>query len=336
MYFDYGRSVPGKMEHWLRSDGTPGGFYDVAWRPTIVATSAERFRGDPSGAGPVIRSYGMSFVNNVLSAARALDADLAIDTHAGPAAPPNFTLALFEDDRHNRRPGDIAVFGVLSSSVPALAAMSNSTWLFEQPAPFTYPVYRPEGEGLRRIDPLVESMEAQLALRSDPAAAAAWTAQLDAEDAFYSPVTFGAQMLDLSPFARLVRRSLAIGHIESTKREIIAGDLYPYAEVLRRMAVRFAEAARSDGQSPVVMLIQGRDRGDADLLAIMKATLDRHDIPYLATAEHFDPRNRAGFRPDGHYKPEIDRQFGVAFLALIERLTSQAAPRTDDTVEASN
>lgn len=58
----------------------------------------------------------------------------------------------------NRRKDDVAVLGILSSSVPALAALSNRTWMFEQPAPFTYPVFRPDAQGgLKRIDPLVRS-----------------------------------------------------------------------------------------------------------------------------------------------------------------------------------
>jgi hypothetical protein len=324
-YFEYGRSVPGKLARWERHPDTRGNLYDVAWRPGLVADSAARFGAEAEKRDPTVRSYGMSFVRNILRAAKTQDPDLVIDTHGGPAAPPNFTFALFEDDRANRRAGDIAVLGVLSSSVPALAALSNSTWMFEQPAPFTYPVYRHSGEGMQRIDPLVESVEAYRNLDRDPAAAAAWAAQLSAEDAFYSPVTFGAAILDLSPFARLVRRSLATAHIESIKRDIVDNGLYPHAETLQRMAVRFAETARSDGQIPVVMLIQGRDRGDVDLLAIMKPTLERNDIPYLATAEHFDPRNLSGFKSDGHYRQAIDDRFGAAFLALIDRLTVREA-----------
>ena len=43
----------------------------------------------------------------------------------------------------------IVVLGFLSSSLHAMASLSNRTWSFEQPAPFTYPVFLPEGAGLR-------------------------------------------------------------------------------------------------------------------------------------------------------------------------------------------
>ena len=95
------------------------------------------------------------------------------------------------------------------------------------------------------------------------------------------------------------------------------------------MIVRFAETARSDGQIPVVMLVQGRDPADADLLAVTGETLDRHGIAYLATAEHFDPRNLAGFESDGHYRREIDRRFGIAFVALLDRIAPHTAAVAD-------
>ena len=168
-YFEYGRSVPGKLARWQDRPGTPGNLMDVAWRPEMIARSAVEFEAEASTAQPVIRGYGMSFVNNILQSAATQDPGLILDLHSGPAAPPNFTYALFEEDRDNRRAGDVAVLGILSSSVPAMGALSNSTWMFEQPAPFTYPVYYPKENGLRRVEPLVSSQDSFHALRLDPA-----------------------------------------------------------------------------------------------------------------------------------------------------------------------
>lgn len=321
-YFEYGRSVPGKLARWETSPDSPGNLYDVAWRAASVSDSNVRFRENQAVSGPVVRSYGMSFVNNILKQAQEVELDLALDLHGGPGAPPNFTYALFFDDAQNRRPGDFAVFGILSSAVPALAALSNRTWAFEQPAPFTYPVFHLADDGLSRVEPLVNSANAERALSTQPDAQAAWTQQLEEEDFFYSPTTFGALWLDYSPFARLVRRSLAKSHIERIETKILSG-AYPYDEVLRRMISSFAETARSDGQIPIVMLIQSRERGDVDVLAIAKPILERDNIPYLATVEHFDPQDISGFLGDGHYRPEIDRRFGAAFLDLIDSLKTR-------------
>lgn len=318
-YFEYGRSVPGKLAQWEAQPDVSRNLYDVAWRSELVSLSAAKLAKDHTTSGPVVRSYGMSFVNNILEHAQAVEPKLKVDSHAGPGAPPNYTYALFLDDAQNRRFGDFAVFGILSSAVPALAAMSNRTWMFEQPAPFTYPVFHPVGNNLRREEPLVNSPAVERALRTQPDAQAAWVRQLVEEDLFYSPITFGAPWFDHSPFARLVRRSLAKSHMARVETQIFSGS-YPYAEVLRRMIANFAEIARSDGQIPIIMLIQSRERGDADVFAIAKPILERDNIPYLATAEHFDPQNSLGFLGDGHYRPEIDRRFGEAFVNLIESL----------------
>lgn len=316
-FFEYGRSVPGKLERWEQRPDLAGNLYNVGWRPTAVATSKTAFANEPKDIGPVIRSYGMSFVLNIRKQAVEMRKDLKWDTHAGPAGPPNFTYALFHDDRANRRPGDIAIFGILASGVSTMAALSNSTRVFEQPAPLTYPIYWPEGEGLRKVDPLVESVDDQRALPQDPEAAAAWTAQLAQEDAFYSPITFGMKWLDISPFARLVRRSLAKSHIETRINDILTDGAYPYEVVLPRMIRAFAETARADGQTPVVMLLQTRNQRDPDLLALAKPVLEAHDIPYFASAEHFDPRDLSGFAADGHYTAEVDRLFAERLLEIL-------------------
>ncbi|MEL6791651.1 MAG: hypothetical protein AAFO78_13915, partial [Pseudomonadota bacterium] len=178
-------------------------------------------------------------------------------------------------------------------------------------------IYWPEGEGLRKVDPLVESVDDQRALPQDPEAAAAWTAQLAQEDAFYSPITFGMKWLDISPFARLVRRSLAKSHIETRINDILTDGAYPYEVVLPRMIRAFAETARADGQTPVVMLLQTRNQRDPDLLALAKPVLEAHDIPYFASAEHFDPRDLSGFAADGHYTAEVDRLFAEKLLEIL-------------------
>ncbi|MCV3273781.1 hypothetical protein [Roseobacter sinensis] len=312
-YFEYGRSVPGKLEAWQAAPEAQGNLFDVGW---IEAQLNDSLTG-PDAPGGVVRSYGMSFVDNILRQAVAADPALAVDRHAGPGAPPNYTYAVFLDDHLHRQAGDVAVLGILSSSVPSLAALSNRTWVFEQPAPYTYPVFTPAQDGgLSRIDPLITSPAQERALAQDPAAEAAWTAQLAQEDAFYGAPTFGATALDVSPFARLVRRALAKSHVSDRKTAVLAGG-FPYAQVLSRMVTGFAEQAQTEGVYPVVFLIQTRDPNDPDLLAVLGPVLQEHGIPYLATAEHVDPRDPTAFVGDGHYTHDNDRLFAEAFLRLM-------------------
>lgn len=317
-YFDYGRSVPGKIAEWEQSPDLPGNLLKVGWRSDLVHDSIDKFRNAPD-TGPVLREYGMSFVNHIMDAAQNIVPGLPVDRHSGPNAPPNYTYALFQDDHANRRPGDIAIFGVLSNALDAMAALSNSTWAFEQPAPFTYPVYELEGDGLKRVEPVIENVAAYESLSTNPELARAWTQQLSQHDAYYSPLSFGATFLDISPFARLVRRSAAVNNISQAKKHVLSAKGYPYPEVLRRMVREFAATARADGQIPVVVLVQS-SADDPDVLAITKPALQQDDIPYLATIDYYDPRNTAGFIADGHYKPEIDHLFGEGLIKLLRKI----------------
>lgn len=317
-YFDYGRSIPGKLDRWIADPDQPENLFDVAWIPDTLARSERLFVSEDPVPG-TLRGYGMSFLAQMMTAAGKQDPTLRIDLHGGPAAPPNFAYAMFLEDRANRRPGDVVVLAILSSSLPGMASLSNRSWSFEQPAPTTYPVFWPDGEGgLRAVEPLVTSAAEERALRQDPAAAAAWGRQLAQEDAFYSPVSFGYPLLDHSPLARLLRRAWAIQMIADRKAEIVAGaNAYPLAEALQTLVAEFARIARADGQIPVVYLIQGRDPGDADLLGITGSVLQDQRIPYLATQDLADPRNPANFAPDGHFIQSMDEAFGAAFRRLL-------------------
>lgn len=316
-FFDYGRSVPGKLADWRAHPGQGANLQTAGWLPEEVAESAAAFAAEPDGIGPVMRVYGMSFVNHITEAAAKIAPEIPLDQLSGPGAPPNFTYAAFLDDRANRRPGDVVVLGILSSSLAPMASFSNSSWAFEQPAPFTYPIFRPDAaQGLTRLDPLMQSLEQYMSGNID---AAAWDAQRQAEDALYSPVATALPVLDASPFARLVRRSLALDDIRRRERAVLRDPddaPYPYGVVLRRMVTEFATMARADGQVPVVVLVQGQDGGDPDLAALVRPTLEAGGIPYFATVDHQDPRDPNAFVPDGHYRKAVDEAFGAALRAL--------------------
>lgn len=317
-FFEYGRSVPGKIAEWQVAGSGSGNLLGVAWRPDILAQSATDFAAEDPTAGPVIRSYGMSFTQQLLGAAQELRPGLLLDQHNGPAAPPNFAYAVMLDDRENRRAGDIVVIGILSSSLPALGSFSNRVWNFEQPAPFTYPVFRPAAAGgLERRDPVLTS----LAELDDPAKATAFDAQMQAEDDLWSAAAFSLPALDTSPFARLLRRKLASGAINAREAQIISHPLdgaMPWAEVLQRMVRETARLAREDGQIPLVVLIQARGTDQPQLAAALRPTLEAEGIPYLATEDIADPRDASAFLPDGHFTPATNRKLAEKMLAMPE------------------
>lgn len=322
-FFAYGRSVPGKITQWKAEPGTPGNLLKVAWLPEMIAASTETAATRPVESGPVLHAYSMSFVNHIIKAAQNARRGLQVETRAGPNASPNFTYAAFLQDRRNRRAGDIAVLGILSSSVSAMGSFSNSTWVFEQPAPFTYPVFRPDAdEGLRVEVPVLQSLAEEMSLAQTPELAQSWLAQLRTQDLLYTPAAFDLAWLDVSPFARLVRRALAKGAIDARKAQVIAhpddGPM-PYAEVLRRMIDTFNRTARTDGQIPIVVLVQSNRPGDPDLKALLEPYLKDRSYPYFATQDHQNPRDPRAFASDGHYRQAVDDRFGVLFLDVLDR-----------------
>lgn len=322
-FFEYGRSVPGKLAQWQENPDMPANLLRVAWQPAIVSGSARAFAEEDPGQRR-LRLYGFSFANHISEALAARRPDLPIDRHSGPGAPPNFTYSLAAQDRANRRPGDVVVWAVLSSSTPAMSSFSNRVWAFEQPSPFTYPVYRlAEGGGLRREDPVVVDLDDQLALDERPELAARWSRQLRERDGLYTAAAFGAPWLDISPFSRLIRRARATNAIAEREDAITArpdAAPYPYAEVLRRMARDFAAEVRADGQVPVVMLVQTGDLGSPDLRALLAPYLREHDIPYFATADYQDPADPSVFLPDGHYTYPVNERFGAEFDRFLQEV----------------
>lgn len=322
-YFDYGRSVPGKIEKMAEASDKPDSLYNLAWRDELIASSTENFAAEVKHGDwkkPVVRSYGMSFINQILDAAAEIDASLVLDKHAGPAAPPNFTFAVFQDDRANRRKGDIAVLGILSYSVPAMTSLSNRTWLFEQPAPFTYPVYKTHTGSLTRIDPLVESLNDQINTYTDKQFSKSWRQQLRKEDRFYAAATFDFSQLDVSPFARLVRRYLANYHLGKVRGGLVndrgAEPASELKTILRLMIAEFAETARSDGQTPVVIFVETKG-GGLGLGESLSAEAAIAGALVLDTSTIHAPTDPSGYIADGHFTSEITRQLGAAFLDLL-------------------
>ena len=105
-YFEYGRSVPGKLERWLEKPDMRGNLLDVGWK----ATDDDRLTG-PGAPQGVVRAYGMSFVNNILRAAEEQAPGIPQDRHSGPGAPPNYTYAYFLELRRCRCAWHPFVFG---------------------------------------------------------------------------------------------------------------------------------------------------------------------------------------------------------------------------------
>ncbi len=114
-YFDYGRSIEGKLARLV-------GPTDAHSAPIVVAGWIDRECGHtpppllPGRSGVTI--YGMSFSAHIAGQLEQLAPTLAISSYAGPAAPPNHSYACFQSvNAAGDDPNGIQIFGVLASSI---------------------------------------------------------------------------------------------------------------------------------------------------------------------------------------------------------------------------
>lgn len=317
-YFDFGASIEAKMRRMVRDrDSTSAPVASAGWLEPWNSGGAP-IAAPPGGL--LVAAYGQSFTFQVVEPMARLDSAITLRTRGGPASPAGHAYALWESDRARVRP-DVAILGVLASSVRGLDAASASTWQFEAPPLYTYPRYRvgPSGEPVAE-PPRVRSLADLRAALADPARMRAWEAQLAREDAWYDPLLWRASWLDRSALARVLRRAWA----QRQQREHLARlrdrrgfrDDAEAVRVLRALAGAFARGCRQDGTLPVVLLLEDAGYGD-DLSRALAPELERLGVVWMGTHALADPRNPVNLKADGHFIPDVNRRLGAALLGRV-------------------
>ena len=314
-YVNYGRSVQGKQIRWESHPQLVGNLSKVAWRDDIIKRSSTAYLKDQD-AEFTIRSYGMSFANNILNSAKQLDQTIKIDLHSGPAAPPNFVYSILMQDQDNRNSGDTVVFSILSSSVKAMGSFTNATWNFEQPAPFTYPVYFVDKDSslLTRIPPKVTTYEEHLISLSAGSSRDLWLDQLAQTDHMWNWKAYSIPLLDHSPFFNFIRRMVVSRSQNNISNETLRTNSDHYFEALKRMLSATQSALNSECQNLVVFLIQSADPSDPELEEELLPFLTNNNIKFLSTQRMASSSEPSNYIADGHFTPEVDSVFAQFFL----------------------
>lgn len=315
-YFDFGSSIEAKTRRMVgerEADTAPSAL--SGWLEPPAAGGASRVPGRR-----LVTAYGQSFTFQVTGPMAKLDTSLVLRTLGGPASPASHGYALWEADRRRVR-SDVAILGVLASSVRGIDATSAATWQFEAPPLYTYPRYRVEADG-RPIaaPPLVRSLADLRGALADPARWRAWEAQLARDDDWYDPLLWRASWLDRSSLAKLLRRAWA----QRAQRARLARlhDRRGFREdaeqvrVLRSLAGSFVDGCREDGTLPVVLLLE--DAGYSDHLArALGPELERKGAVWMGTHAYADPGNPVNLKGDGHFVPELNERLAAELLARI-------------------
>jgi hypothetical protein len=328
-YFLYGTSAGRKIDAIMASSGaTPLLMQDTGWIEEPDQT--ERAAIDPEI--PKITIYGMSFSQNVGNQLKEIEPDWDIRLLQGPGSTPNRTFAQFLSDRPEK--AQIVVFGILASTVPMLGTVSYRTWSREVPMPHLYPKFSLDetGNNLVLTPPPASTLSEFRTLLQTEAGQESLRGFLATHDSFYDPFVDQRTILDYSTMIRLVRRAYG----QRQKQEIIGRFYSPetgftnhanQVTVLRMMVREFIGQARADGQTPVVLLFN--DRGYSDhLFQALADLIEETGVPYISShrflrADEFDK-----FRPDGHFKPEYDRQIAECLRDLIISSRSGLANRS--------
>ena len=208
-YFEYGRSVEGKLARKMAEDPSRGGnILSAGW---IDHEQLKQLPDRPhEGANLLVAAYGQSFTLNAANAAAKMDTRVTIRPFGGPGAPPSHSYAAYLADAPYRK-ADVVVFGVLSSTIGLMGSLSGLFSNFESPAPFTYPRYRLTGDRLSAELPLIRSeTEFRAAFLRRSGTWQQFKAQLEQSDRGYDAFTFEESVADSSSIVRLLRRGWVV------------------------------------------------------------------------------------------------------------------------------
>lgn len=322
-YFDYGRSTEGKLSTLVdpRGSDLDDPIIKAGWlEPTVWASLPTQ---PEQGDELLVAGYGMSFNNQLCEAAADLHGKMTLRLIAGPAAPPSHSYRAWELDEAGGE-ADVAVFGVLASSVKRMRNLSGLTWTYEHPAPFTYPIYRLEHDGLERIDPLIRTeTDFREAFLERNLKWHRFSVQMRRhDDSFRSAIFFGSPA-DQSAIVRLTRRAYAVKVDEKAERglRLPKAGFDPASEemqVLARLIGAFAEGSRARGQLPVVALYE--DRGyHGQLKRALEQPLAESSVSVLASSDWIAEGDLTAFVGDGHFTPEVNHLLAGRLLEIIEQ-----------------
>ena len=324
-YFEYGRSVEGKLARKIAGDPkAKGNILSAGWiEPDVLVTLPDR---PQDGADVLVAAYGQSFTLNATFEAAAIDSHITIRPVGGPGAPPSHTYAAYKADTPFRK-APVVVFGILSSSVGQMGSMSGLIWLFESPAPFTFPRYRLVGDQLTEEQPLIRSeAEFRNAFGQRSSVWQDFKAQLKRSDVGYDPFTFDETIGDLSSIVRLIRRGW-VAHRQAYDAGVYVpgAGFNPDAEqvrTLRALLVDLARLTRARGERLVVLLLHTRGHAD-HLHAALGDLLMQERIDYVSTHTLFSADDPQNFLRDGHYVAAANSKLSRALLQKIRATGAQ-------------
>ena len=327
-YFNYGRSVEGKLRKMIGHDKESTAI--LAYAGWLAENNDQQPPIASSSGHILVAAYGQSFTDQICEALKVLDPRFELRLKDGPAAPLSHSYAFYKADSSHQK-ADIVVLGILASSLPLMMAPTTATINFEGVAPYTYPLYSLKDGQLSEVDPIIHSLEElRTALMDKPILWNEYLEMLRTKAPTYNKWIFESDWFDYSALARLIRRSIGQKHVHDATARYWNTNGFKNADGLLDIAnaliTDFVSDVKIRGQIPYVLLIQ--DKGYKDHLALaFEAQLKHLDVYYLSTHTIAPSTNARNFISDGHFTPEVTMQIARAFRTdILNKLRIDISP----------
>ncbi|MEL6552692.1 MAG: hypothetical protein AAFQ63_04405 [Cyanobacteria bacterium J06621_11] len=320
-YFEYGRSIEGKLNRMIKDtveDSAP--IVEAGW---IEPNRWRKLHQTPlAGDDLLVASYGMSFSEDVAIALTEIDNQMTQRIVVGPSAPANHTFASFIADTEGQN-ADVAVFGVLASSVKRMGSLSGTSWTPENPAPYTYPYYSLDNEqNLVAVVPSIQTADEFIeAFNQRNEQWQQLKQQMKQYDQSFDPLVFYHNISDRSAIVRLIRRGWAHRAKQLAKTALYDPEqgFNPDASEIQTLNVllsEFARIAKAADQQPIVLLINDQGYGD-HLYQVLSPQLDELDIDVLSTHSIASADDPSHFLEDSHFTAEVNREIATVLQQMI-------------------
>lgn len=317
LYFDYGRSMEGRLRRATRADPAAAApITQAGWYEPLVAT-----RRPPKPDGVEVTIYGMSHAMRLADALQTESDRYSVRSVGAPGATMNWAYGAYLRDQ-DKGSSKVAILAVMSSTLPMIVSPAPMDWNTSFALPYTADRFVAGDGGIKRLPPPYDSFREYVRTLDDPAAwerANAWFAR---HDPYYDRFLVRETWLDNSTMFRLIRRALAQRRDRALRDGARDGAGFrPDSEAVRvanALIADFARTARANGQVPVIYAVDSMGYGD-DLYRVIAGTLQREKVAYLSTHTVIDPQDPTAYLADSHFTDENDRLLARAMAQVIDR-----------------
>ncbi len=289
------------------------------WLKSETNTSKDRKRLKPDES--LVAVYGMSHTQMLGEAIPKVNSNYVIRSITAPGAVPTWTFTAFKLDMNRCRP-DVAIFGIMTDSVPLISATSGATAYFDMSYPYTFPRYIVNDGNLHAVYPPFASVEEYRDYFYNQVKWSEYRSWLEKYDSFYDPLLFEMSPFDRSSIIRIMRRA----YFEYRRKERV-DTIYgkegfntksDEVTVLRLIVRDFAKSARERNIIPVIYIVNNQGRSD-HLYKILKPALAADNIPFFSTHTICPPDNPKIFLANSHFTPDKDLEIAREVINIIKR-----------------